>query len=456
MQIRWTILKVNKMQEDRTLDDQTYRRRLLKATAGVAAGGMLSGCLGRQRYQPNRGVTDEKTVIQHVYPSYFDTAGSKLLDRFEQNQNVDFEVAGQVTTAQAVNARSYYLSQFNAKSSRFDVGSMDVIWSGEFVGNGWINTMETDTAQKYLDKMIEPAVDAVTINGTAYAMPLHTDANVLFYRTDLLEDAGFDSPPETYTELVNMAQQIEEGAEQDLNGYIWQGGANEGLTINWLNWLWGMEGSVYDDSGAIRVNSQKSVRALQHAVDLIHDHEVSPKSVQNGSTESDVLQFRNGKTVFMRNFPFALRALQGSPVADKFDFAPLPTHEDSPDASNSCLGGWNLFVNSNSYHEEEATTFVTAAGSYDTQEFLNKQFSLLPVRKELYEEAEDSSLLGRFGDILKTVRRRPLIAEYQRFSEILYTEANRALRREKSPREALDDAQEQMDAEEIGETIPNN
>jgi multiple sugar transport system substrate-binding protein len=433
--------------------ETTNRRRLLTGTLAGTAGGLLSGCLGRQRYQPNRGSGDETTTIKQVYPSYFDTADEQLRDKFDALTDFDFEVVGQVTTARATSARSYYLSQFNAQSSRFDVGSMDVVWPAEFVANDWIKPL--DDPNGYLDTMIDPAVDAVTIDGTAYGMPLHTDANVLFYRKDLLDGYGF-SPPTTYDELIAQAQEIV-GNEDDIeNGYLWQGGENEGLTVNWLNWLWGMEGSVYDSSDSIQVNSQKGVDALQHAVDLIYQDAISPESVTSGSSESDALQFGQGNTVFMRNWPFAIRNLNNesiSNVAGQFEVAPLPTHRDYPEASNSCLGGWSFFVNRNSYNEKEAEQFVSYSGSLEIQQFLANKFSLLPVRQELYDQASEDSLLGRFSQVLDRVRRRPAVAEYQVFSEILYTEANRALRREKPPRAALDDAQEQIEDEGIGESL---
>jgi multiple sugar transport system substrate-binding protein len=211
-----------------------------------------------------------------------------------------------------------------------------------------------------------------------------------------------------------------------------------------------MDGSVYDDEGNITVNSEKGVEALRIAVDLIHEDEVSPKSVQNGKSDSDAFQFQRGNAIFMRNFPFALRLLQNSSIGENVEIAPLPTAEGFPDASNSCLGGWNLFVNTNSYHEAEAATFVASAGSRDVQQLLAEKFSLLPVRQELYDAASESSLLGQFGEILNRARKRPLLAQYQLFSEILYTEANRALRRERSPRAALNDAQARIEAENIG------
>jgi trehalose/maltose transport system substrate-binding protein len=40
---------------------------------------------------------------------------------------------------------------------------------------------------------------------------VHTDAGVLFYRTDLLEKYGYNAPPMTWEELAAMAKKRQDG-----------------------------------------------------------------------------------------------------------------------------------------------------------------------------------------------------------------------------------------------------
>jgi multiple sugar transport system substrate-binding protein len=286
-----------------------------------------------------------------------------------------------------------------------------------------------------------------------YGMPIHTDANALYYRTDLLEEAGYDSPPETYMELVNMAQEIKDQSDQDLNGYIWQGGSNEGLTIMWLNWFWGMGGELRQD-GNLVVNSQEGIDALQHAVDLIHEHEVTPQSVPASSTDQNRQTFQQGNTIFMRNWPYAVALMNedGSPVAGEFDVAPMPKAEGNQDANNSCLGGWNLFINAASENKEAAQRFASYMASMEAQETMALEHSRLPVREELYAEEyyEQAPQLETFAQIVEQTSARPASAQYSTFSEIVYTNCNAALVQEKSAEEALNDAQEEIDSEVNG------
>jgi len=403
--------------------------------AGIAG---LAGCLGGEG-----GGTGNQFKFVHL--GTFDGEAEQFLPQFEEGREID--ASHQQTPAQSSSSREYYINQFIAQSGEFDVGQMDVIWPGEFAGNGWV--AEVEDPENRTDTLLDTAVDAVTIDGTLYGMPLYTDANALYYRSDKLEEYGHD-PPETYTELVDIAQDVLERDDEIENGYIWQGGPNEGLTIMWLNWLWGMDGTVQDDG--LTVNSDKGVRALQHAVDLIHEYNVTPGHIPSSNTDENRQTFQNGNTLFMRNWPYAVSAMNedGSPVQDKFDVVPLPTHSDYPDANNSCLGGWNIFINQYSENKDVAQEFATFMASKEVQESLAVDFSRLPVRQDIYEDEsiqEEFPLLNTFAESLQRTRARPSLTDYPTFSEIVYTEANKALVQEKSPQAALDDAQSQIDSE---------
>ena len=74
-------------------------------------------------------------------------------------------------------------------------------------------------------------VENNTVDGALVGMPWYTDAGLLYYRTDLLEKYGFESPPETWAELEEQAQTIQEGEsarQPDFRGFVWQGNAYEG------------------------------------------------------------------------------------------------------------------------------------------------------------------------------------------------------------------------------------
>ncbi|WP_276274019.1 ABC transporter substrate-binding protein [Haloarcula litorea] len=387
-------------------------------------------------------------TLNYVYPGYFSNDAKSLVPMFEESHG-SITVESQQTPSNASSTRQYYVNQFVSGASSFDVGNMDVIWPAEFAQNGW--AAEVSDPEGHTENMLQTPIDSVTVDGTIYGMPIHTDANALYYRTDLLEEYGYSEPPTTYMELVNMAQDIKDQHDSDLNGYIWQGGANEGLTIMWLNWLWGMGGSVRDGNGNLVVNTDNGIAALQHAVDLIHEYEVTPESIPASSTDQNRQTFQQGNTIFMRNWPYAVALMNedGSAVQDKFDVAPMPKAEGHPDAENSCLGGWNLFINANAESPDAAQEFASYMASMEAQETMALEHSRLPVRQELYadEYFEQAPHLETFATIVDQTSARPATPQYSTFSEIVYSNCNAALVQEKSPEQALNDAQEEIDSE---------
>ncbi|WP_192918621.1 ABC transporter substrate-binding protein [Salinigranum salinum] len=385
--------------------------------------------------------------VRFVHISSFDADASAIKPMFDEDHD-GITLDATATTAESSTTREFYINQFVSQSSDFDVGMMDVIWPGEFVGNDWAAPVE-DT-QGVTDSMLQTPVDAVTLDGELYGIPMFTDANAFYYRSDKLEEYGFE-PPETYSEVVTQAQEILEQDDEIQNGYIWQGGANEGLTIMWLNWLWGYGGTVWrDDQSRLKVNSENGIEALSHAVDLIHEHEITPRSIPSSGTDGNRQTFQQGKTLFMRQWPYAVGIYRDdTAVTGKFDVTTMPKAEGNPDAKNSCLGGWSVFINSFSDNKDAATEFANFVGTKPVQETLALEFNRLPVREDLYTEEffEQAPTLETFAEALQQTTARPATPKYTTFSEIVYTEANKALVQDKTPEKALNDAQEQIDSE---------
>jgi len=132
----------------------------------------------------------------------------------------------------------------------------------------------------------------------------------------------------------------------------------------------------------------------------------------------------------------------------------MPKAEGHEDANNSCLGGWSLFINGFSENVAAAQALANHVGSPQAQEQLAAGRSRLPVREELYDDGywadsdnDKPAFLDRFAEILQQTSARPATAQYSQWSNIVYTQCNNALTQQKTPQEALDDAQAEIDSE---------
>ncbi|MDP9383067.1 MAG: extracellular solute-binding protein [Chloroflexota bacterium] len=118
-------------------------------------------------------------------------------------------------------------------------------------------------------------------------MPWFGDFGMLYYRTDLLEKYGYNSPPKTWDELEQMARAVMQGERanrQDFTGFVFQGAAYEGLTCNALEWLASAGGGdIVTPEGEVTVNNPEAIQMLRRAQGWVGT--ISPRGVRTYQEE---------------------------------------------------------------------------------------------------------------------------------------------------------------------------
>ena len=147
-----------------------------------------------------------------------------------------------------------------------------------------------------------------TVDGELIGIPWFTDAGLLYYRTDLLEKYGYDSPPATWDELEEMAQTIQDGeraeGNQDFWGYVWQGNAYEGLTCDALEWIKSNDGgTIVSPDRVITINNDNAIEIVDQAAGWVGT--ISPPGVTGFAEEDARNMWQAGNAAFMRNWPYA-------------------------------------------------------------------------------------------------------------------------------------------------------
>jgi len=197
------------------------------------------------------------------------------------------------------------------------------------------------------------------------AIPWSDTRGLLYYRKKLLDKYGRD-PPKTWEEMEQTARFImteERRAGNDqLWGYVFQGHAYEGLTVNALEWLDSDgAGTIIDSDHRITVNNPKAAKALALAASWINSASpIAPPSVLHFTEEETHQWFKDGKAVFMRNWPYALELVNtnDSAVKDDVSVTDLPAGPGGKPAS--VIGGEQLAVSSHSSNPEAAVDLALA------------------------------------------------------------------------------------------------
>lgn len=308
-----------------------------------------------------------------------------LLARFEAATGAAVDYRPGPRTREALEA---YQRGFAAKDPGADVILIDVIWPGSLAPH--LRDLKPALAAQ-AEGMFPELVRNDTIDGRLVAMPLFTDAGLLFYRQDLLAKLGEAAPPATWGELEDLAarlQAVERPRDPAFAGFVFQADTYEGLTCNALEWQHshGGGGIYAEDTGAVSLDNPRAARALTRAAGWVGT--IAPLAVLGWQEEDARKHFAAGHAAFMRNWPYAWATLAapGSPVAGKVGVAPLPQGDRADTRAASVLGGWHLAVSAYSREPEAATALVRWLTSTEVQRWRARVGSYLPAARAAYED----------------------------------------------------------------------
>ncbi|HEX4766451.1 MAG TPA: ABC transporter substrate-binding protein [Lichenihabitans sp.] len=304
-----------------------------------------------------------------------------------------------------------YQQLLAAGSPDVDVFEIDVIWPG-ILGSYFVDLKPyTKGAEKDHFPVV---IDNDTRDGKLIAMPMYTDAGMLFYRKDLL-DKYAEKPPATWADLAATAKKVQDGeraaGNAGMQGFVFQAKAYEGLTCNAIEWVASYGGgTIVDKTGKVTIDNAQAAKALDEAASWIKT--IAPEGVLNYAEEETRGVFQSGNAVFMRNWPYAWPLSQSadSPVKGKVGVMPLPEGQEEGARHASALGGWQLAVSKFSKHQDLAGDLVAFMTSTEAQKYRAVKGGYQPTIPALYQDKEvldANPFFKAFFDSVNTAVARP-------------------------------------------------
>jgi trehalose/maltose transport system substrate-binding protein len=342
------------------------------------------------------------------------------LDRFEK------DTGNKVTIVPMPSSTTDQFGQYKlwlaAGNSDIDVYQTDVIWAPQ-LADQFLDL--TEAAKDVVGQHFPSIIESQTVNGKLVALPAFTDAPALFYRKDLLDKYGKEVP-KTWSELAATAKEIQDGeraaGNADMQGFVFQGNAYEGLTCDALEWVKSYGGGqIIEADGSISINNPQAVAALEEAKSWIGT--IAPQGVLSYQEEESRGVWQLGNSVFMRNWPYAYALGNGadSAVKGKFDVAPLPAGEGADARSAATLGGWNVAVSKYSKNPDEAIKLALFLSSVEVQKERAINQSNLPTIESLYDDADvlkASPFMANWKAIFQNAVPRPSAPAKVKYNEV--------------------------------------
>lgn len=280
----------------------------------------------------------------------------------------EFEAA----TGMKVNVQSYFEDQltqkltvqFTAGSETPDVFMYRPLQEGKlFFKNGWLHPLDEyvnqDATYDFAD-ISQAAIGSATVDGKIAGIPIVTEQEILYYRKDLLEQAGI-AVPKTIDELVAAAKKLHDPSKE-MYGFVARGQRSP-LVTQVSSFLFS-EGGDFTNGDTATINTPEAVKAFTTYGTLLKDY--GPPGVLNMSWPQAVGVFAQGKVAFYTDASSLYRNTTDpdkSQVADKVGFALFPAGASGSKPYN--ITSWGLAINSKSADKAAAWEFIKWATSKD-------------------------------------------------------------------------------------------
>ena len=155
-----------------------------------------------------------------------------------------------------------------------DVAEVGTTWVPEFADAGGIDGLTEDIeAAGLVDGLVEGLVEAGTLDGAMYGMPWYAGVRSILANRDMLEEAGVNSQPQNWDELLTMITALEE------HNPDWISFPVLGVSIfPAVSFIWGAGGLIAEEQdGAWKatINAPEAVEGLTWYTDLALKHNSS-------------------------------------------------------------------------------------------------------------------------------------------------------------------------------------
>jgi multiple sugar transport system substrate-binding protein len=335
--------------------------------------------------------------------------------------------------ADATEVRNQYIQRAQAKSPDCDVLQSDIIWIAEFAQQKWLLDL-SDYANGRKGEFIPSTLSSFDYDGKLWGLPQVTGAGLLYRRTDQVPDAP-----------ASWQQMYSEAAKND--GFAYQGAPYEGLTCNFIEVSSAVGGRILSEDGKkAELDSPQNLKALQFMVDGMKDG-AAVKATRTYMEEQARQAFEQGKATFMRNWSYAYALdKKAAKVKDHLAVTALPPFDGGQ--KGGVLGGNGPVISAFTKNPKASVLWL----DYWTSEAVIKhnaaKYALPPTMPQIYDDPAVKKTLPYAAELRAAVQAatsRPVSPVYSQISEAVYTNVNKALAGQVSPKDALAAGQKKIE-----------
>lgn len=268
---------------------------------------------------------------------------------------------------------------------------------------GELDGEATMTLKEYKDTFVDVAYDDLIGNDRIYSMPLYVDTLAMYYNKDILNSAGFTTPPGTWEDFNETVKTL---TRLDVRSNILQAGGAIGTARN-VNRSTDLLMNLMLQSGVQMTNSDNTSATFTRSVDNQTVGEIAlqyytdfanpQKEVYtwNDTLHYSVDAFSEGNAAIMFNYSHQVPLLRAKSSRLNFDVAPMP--QLSISNSITYASYWAPAVSLKSQHPNEAWKFINFLAQKQVSLDYLTQTKRPGARRDIIELQRDDLDLGVFA-----------------------------------------------------------
>jgi multiple sugar transport system substrate-binding protein len=323
------------------------------------------------------------------------------------------------------------------------------------LGNTWVPEFVALNALAPLDSFAERSKDirrddffpgiwkTNVVDGKTYGIPWYVDTRVIFYRTDLLANAGYKEFPKTWAEWKNAMKKMKSRMSDKQFPMLMP-------TNEWPQpVVFGIEAgsTILRDGGRFGAFEQPAFRkGFDFYLDFYRQGLASPVS---SSQVSNLFQeFERGNIAMYMSGPWYIGEFKSrldSATQKKWMTAPMPGL-NGPGVSMA--GGSSLSLFNGSKHKAEAWQLMEYLSRPEVQLQFYRLTGDLPPRKTAWQDTAlaNNKYTKAFRDQLERVVPLPQVPEWEEIATTIFEHGEQAIRKAKTVDQALADLDKDVNA----------
>ncbi len=316
-----------------------------------------------------------------------------------------------------------------------DLVIMDGCGMASFIQLGLL--ADVSDAEIPWDEYIKGPMESTMLDGKHYGIPFATNCTALFYNKDLFDAAGLEYPNEntTWAQFREMAKAL---TKDGVSGFGNAGVNTDEGTFQCLQWLYTAGGSYMD--------IKNGVGAYDLMQGMIEEGSWTKESVN--WTQSDVNNnFMAGNIAMQQNGPWQIPGIQADAPDLKYGVTTLPKFDENSDQATSILGGENMGV-VNKDDTSGAVAFLKYYDQTDVMVAAMKTYGSFPPKTEAAQDSywTNDPIQAAFIQQLETSIPRGPSPSWPSYSAVIQTGFQQIMTSAKTPEEAAEEVQGQVDA----------